>query len=170
MYRRPGVEQACLGLQDRLGADVNLVLFCCWLGREIDAQELDRVLAAVAPWQRDVVAPLRAVRRTLKPRLEISGDPGEGAGGLRQQIAASELEAEHREQAWLESRVRAVGPGEPNATAAIHNLKLYISRFADRPADADLAALFTILAAAFPDHAVGTVRDAWFATDAPRAG
>ena len=33
-YRAPGVEAACLALQERCGADVNLLLFCGWVGRE----------------------------------------------------------------------------------------------------------------------------------------
>ena len=30
-YKLPGVEKACLALQNRLKADVNIVLFCIWL-------------------------------------------------------------------------------------------------------------------------------------------
>jgi len=29
LYGKPGVAPALLGLQDRLGVDVNLLLFCC---------------------------------------------------------------------------------------------------------------------------------------------
>ena len=38
-YRAPGVQEACLALQDRCGADVNLLLFCGWTGR--DGRALD---------------------------------------------------------------------------------------------------------------------------------
>ena len=31
-YRLPGIEAACLALQDRCGTDTNLLLYCCWLG------------------------------------------------------------------------------------------------------------------------------------------
>ena len=44
-YRRSGVEQACLGLQNTCGADVNLLLFCCWMGaqgRPLDKRSLRR--------------------------------------------------------------------------------------------------------------------------------
>ncbi|MGY8963505.1 MAG: DUF2390 domain-containing protein, partial [Rhodospirillales bacterium] len=30
-YSRPGVEKAMLSLQDRMGVDINMVLFCVWL-------------------------------------------------------------------------------------------------------------------------------------------
>lgn len=162
VYRRVGVEKACLDLQDRLGADVNLLLFCCWLGREIEEGQLDRILAEVGPWQREVVEPLRAVRRGLKARLSRPGDPGEGAGDLREQIAASELEAERREQVLLESRVQGTGPGEPTVQCAIHNLKVYLSRLGNRVEEADSAALVTILAAAFPDEPIEVSSTAHF--------
>lgn len=162
VYPRPGVEKACLDLQDRLGADVNLLLFCCWLGREIEEGQLEKILAEVGPWQRDVVEPLRAVRRRLKARLSRPGDPGEGAGDLREQIAASELEAERREQALLQSRVQGTGLAEPTASYAIHNLKVYLSRFGNRIEEADSAALVTILAAAFPDEPIEALSAARF--------
>src|SRR5262249_40267230 len=33
VYGRPGVAAACIALQDGLGLDVNLLLYCCWHGR-----------------------------------------------------------------------------------------------------------------------------------------
>jgi len=32
LYGRTGVEAACLGLQDRPGLDVTVLLHACWLG------------------------------------------------------------------------------------------------------------------------------------------
>ena len=32
VYRQPGVESACLSLQETAGLDVNALLFCCWTG------------------------------------------------------------------------------------------------------------------------------------------
>ncbi|MFB3151067.1 MAG: TIGR02444 family protein, partial [Alphaproteobacteria bacterium] len=32
VYRRDGVAEACLALQESQGVDVNVLLFCCWLG------------------------------------------------------------------------------------------------------------------------------------------
>ena len=32
IYSGEGVAEACLDLQERRGCDVNILLFCCWLG------------------------------------------------------------------------------------------------------------------------------------------
>ena len=32
LYAGDGVAEACLDLQERRGCDVNILLFCCWLG------------------------------------------------------------------------------------------------------------------------------------------
>ena len=72
LYRRPGVEAACLELQQRHSLDVNIVLLCCWLGHRGVVAE-DAVLARIAEmtetWQEEVVRPLRAVRSRLKSAL-----------------------------------------------------------------------------------------------------
>ncbi len=52
LYGRPGVAEACLELQERVGADVNLVLLACWLaarGVRLDGPGVDR-LRAVAEY------------------------------------------------------------------------------------------------------------------------
>src|ERR1700741_5560895 len=69
LYGRPGVGPACIALQDGLGLDVNLLLYCCWHGREnraLSEKDIHRAIAASEGWQREVVQPLRAVRRRLK--------------------------------------------------------------------------------------------------------
>src|SRR5882724_3060711 len=69
IYAKPGVGPACIALQDGLGLDVNLLLYCCWHGREnraLSEKDIHRAIAASEGWQREVVQPLRAVRRRLK--------------------------------------------------------------------------------------------------------
>ena len=68
-YRAPGVQDACLALQDRCGADVNLLLFCGWTGRDgraLDEGSLRSAVGRVGLWQSEVIAPLRLARRGLK--------------------------------------------------------------------------------------------------------
>ncbi|MEE9251196.1 MAG: TIGR02444 family protein, partial [Alphaproteobacteria bacterium] len=73
VYRREGVEEACLALQERHGIDVNVLLFCCWLGQSgrgaLSGDEMARTLAAVKQWHGAVVGGLRAVRGVLKGGL-----------------------------------------------------------------------------------------------------
>lgn len=102
VYRLPGIEAACLALQDEAGTDTNLLLWCCWqasLGRALAKRDLRRAMAATARWQAEVILPLRRARRSLKARPQ--GLPEGWADGLRKRIAAAELEMEYAEQRAL---------------------------------------------------------------------
>src|SRR3954468_3137554 len=70
LYARPGVAEALIALQDRAGCDVNLILFALWRGaahgHRLSHAELVKAEAAIAPLRRDVIEPLRRLRRSLK--------------------------------------------------------------------------------------------------------
>jgi len=71
-YSRESVAAACLSLQNRRGADVNILLLCCWLGTlglKLEEQVLKAAIAAVEDWRRDVLEPLRAARRATTDRF-----------------------------------------------------------------------------------------------------
>ncbi len=99
VYGRPGVSVALVGLQDRAGHNVNLILFGLWLaigrGRRLDAAGLAGARAKIVKLDRNVVAPLRDLRRNLKP------DPDPDIQNLRKRVLALELVAERRIQAQL---------------------------------------------------------------------
>ena len=91
-YARPGVEQACLRLQDD-GADVCLLLCALWLERQrvaCEEERLEQLRGIAEPWQRQVVQPLRELRRGW--RADSANDPVQSR--LREQVKALELEAE----------------------------------------------------------------------------
>jgi uncharacterized protein (TIGR02444 family) len=111
VYAADGVADECLDLQERLGLDVNLLLFAAFTGAiEGICLEPDDVAAAAAlveSWHSDVVRALRGVRRYLKPVSLDEKDPLQGAASvLRSQVKAAELDAEKIEQTmlWLWSR------------------------------------------------------------------
>src|ERR1700733_5099731 len=89
VYARAGVAEALISLQDRGGHNVNLILFGLWLavcdGRRLDAAMLARAKTALAPVERKVVAPLRALRRALK------GDSDADIEEMRRRVLALEL-------------------------------------------------------------------------------
>jgi uncharacterized protein (TIGR02444 family) len=162
LYRRPGVEAACLELQQRHGVDINIVLFCCWLthrGVAADAAFLARIAAAAEVWQQEVVRPLRAVRSQLKSAL-TAPQPGsiaarwpELAAALRQQVLALEIDGERLEQLLLAEFAAELGPAAaPGVAPASVNLRRYW-RFAAPDRDA----LATLLHAAFPDVPTGEI-------------
>lgn len=104
VYAAPGVESACLDLQQRHRLDVNLLLAACWLGASgrgtASAADWRRLQARTAKWQAQIVVRLRAVRQALKASA-AAGD--EACAALRQAVAGCELEAEYIEQGTLEA-------------------------------------------------------------------
>lgn len=95
-YGAPGVAPACLVLQDRLGADVCLLLFAAAAtrisGKVPNRRALEDAVEAVKAWRTRAVLPLRQVRRGLKWPL------GEGEGT----VPAGISEAFRRETQRLE--------------------------------------------------------------------
>jgi uncharacterized protein (TIGR02444 family) len=101
VYAAPGVTPECLALQESLGADVNVLLFCAWAGtqkRLLTAAHVAAVDARVTSWHEHVVRPLRAARQSIKTMPEMN--IGEVAL-FRKNVAALELRAEQIEQAFL---------------------------------------------------------------------
>jgi uncharacterized protein (TIGR02444 family) len=95
-YRRNGVEKLCLQLQDEFGLDVNLLLYAAWLASQrqtLTAEHLEAIAAATGDWRREVVQPLRELRRGFK---SISG-----TDKLRGRLAELELAAEQQQQALI---------------------------------------------------------------------
>ncbi|ALJ34852.1 TIGR02444 family protein [Azospirillum brasilense] len=117
VYGRPGVPAACLDLQDRLGQDVNLLLFAAWAGMacnaDLPAEELARIDTAVAPWRDGMVRPLRAIRRRAKGEDDT----------LYKRLKAAELEAERVQQDRLFALSGLTpAPGGDGAALAAANL------------------------------------------------
>ncbi|MDE3739224.1 TIGR02444 family protein [Pseudomonas resinovorans] len=100
LYTEPGVERACLRLQEA-GADVCLLLTACWLGRRgatFDASRLDALNKVCEPWQEQVVKPLRELRQNWRTQAQDD----QALAGLREQIKALEMDAERKLLARLE--------------------------------------------------------------------
>lgn len=126
LYRRPGVEALCLALQDGWGADVNLLLWLCWLEGEgllINETRLRLAQAYIAPWRTEVVEPLRRMRRHIK-RQYGTRDPAIEAS--RQAIKAAELKAERTVQGRLEKLARTwLSGGRTGRVPPGANLSVY---------------------------------------------
>jgi uncharacterized protein (TIGR02444 family) len=147
-YSRESVARACLSLQDRRGADVNILLLCCWLatlGRRIEEPGLRAAMTAVEAWRREVMEPLRAARRAVA--ADFPELPESDRQSIKQGILAIELESEHAAQAKIVGTIAtlpdATDPGTPRGTAG-DALEAYLALVIAAPdaRDAeDLAAL-----------------------------
>ncbi|AZF08007.1 TIGR02444 family protein [Pseudomonas sp. R5-89-07] len=112
-YARPGVEAACLRMQEQ-GADVCLLLCGAWLEQRGVARLPERVVALqqlARPWRTNVVEPLREIRRQWRAMAQRDAQ----LAALREQIKTLELEAERAlltrlealAQAWPTNEVKA---------------------------------------------------------------
>jgi uncharacterized protein (TIGR02444 family) len=141
-YQRADVAAACLAMQERSGADVNLLLTASWLAqrgcrwRDEDVEALARHCAG---WRERCVLPLREVRRYL--------GADDGAAGLYRQAKRLELAAERRQlqmiEAWLAERP-PLADGDAGEEVLRHNLACYLGSLA-RVADTDRLALLAAL-------------------------
>ncbi len=164
VYAREGVAPACLALQARHAADVNLLLFCCWCAASgrgaLKDDGLARARALVARWHEEVVGGLRLVRTRLKR------DPGpaspEQAAPLRNRVQALELEAEHIEQlllAGLAPTTRSDGtPVSRRAADAADGARSYLLALGAQPDAQDRVDLSALLAGCFPELEPGELR------------
>lgn len=153
LYARPGVQAACLDMQDRLGLDVTLLLACCWAAERgaapLAPALLRELVACTRPWAAEVTAPLRALRRGL------AAGPAEmplaSRQHLRGQVQAVELEAERIALDLIAPMLEGLAPaGAPSSAVARANLAAYLDLCGVVP-EAAAAALDVLLAAAFPE-------------------
>ncbi|MFN3656604.1 MAG: TIGR02444 family protein [Pseudolabrys sp.] len=130
VYGAPGVAAECLELQETLGVDVNVLLFCAWVGaqgRLLNDDAMTAVETGVRGWHDAAVRPLRAVRQGMKSMPEMAHAD---VAALRKDVAAVELRAEQIEQAMLFAALPALGPldAAAQATAVPANIGAQLRR------------------------------------------
>jgi uncharacterized protein (TIGR02444 family) len=130
LYARPAVAAQCLALQDGEGREVNILLLALYaglvLGRGLAAADFAALESATAAWRDNVVVPLRAARRGLKP---WSADPA--AAVLRAAVQDVELGAERLAQLHLLEVLPAGLADAPGAALARTNLLAYAGTAAE---------------------------------------
>lgn len=92
LYARPGVEAACLTLQEG-GADVCLVLVAMWLGRTgvaFATSRMSELESAAQGWREEVIVPLRSLRQRWRESAKQDAE----LAPLREGIKQLELDAE----------------------------------------------------------------------------
>jgi len=122
LYGQPGVAGECLELQDKFGVNINLLLFCAWLGRRgvaLSRDDLEGASCLIASWHDHVVRPLRGARRQMKFHHD-------DVSALRAQVQRVEVEAEQVEQAMLFDYARSIAPGG-GRDAVAHNVNEYLA-------------------------------------------
>jgi uncharacterized protein (TIGR02444 family) len=120
VYGADGVSAACLSLQGECAVDVNLVLFAAFLGarrgRAITTLDVGLAAGRVQRWNREVVAPLRDLRKRLADGPPPA--PSADTDALRKQVKDAELQAETLELAELAALDGYVGTVGTEGSAA----------------------------------------------------
>ena len=112
VYARQPVADACLRLQDEHGQNVPYLLWAAWMAEEGRSADLKDAARLMRTWDAEVGAPLRGVRRALKPPRPPVDDTAKDA--LREAVKAVELQGE---RVLMESLEALSGP--PDAPASV---------------------------------------------------
>ena len=103
-YSETEVKKACLDLQERLNADVNMLLFLLYQagqGKRLSEAEINRIDQLVHPWRSGVIHPIRSARDNFKQsNNQLTADE---KNDFKSQLMATELQAEKLQQTMLES-------------------------------------------------------------------
>ena len=148
-YSRERVSAACLSLQNRRGADVNILLFCCWLatlGLKVESSDLHTVNAAVEGWRRDVLEPLRGARRAVADQFPELGKSDRQS--IKHGVLSVELECERIAQekiALAATGVVAVEDGSTPLQLASAALEIYLDMIVGTPDEQDAEDLQALL-------------------------
>lgn len=140
-YARPGVSKLLIGLQDDENADILILLallFAADMGAALDAGSTRQLVTATERWRRDVIEPLREVRRLLR------GHPLDGNESVRTIAKKAELAAE---KIALSELARLLPTLKSRSTSPSHAVALNFSAY--REVLSAPSGAFDILAATF---------------------
>lgn len=129
-YKRDGVSQLCLRLQNEQGFDTNLILFCCWFGTHYGIVEpalMQTLYEYSCNWNNNAVQPVRQTRGWLKALIESSPTNQQELTELREKVKEVELECERHQLDELEAQAKATKPARTSSNeeeCAWKNLEL----------------------------------------------
>ena len=124
-YGRPEVAECCLSYQDNHGANVNLLLFCCWLGccgQRVEPEQLEQARSLIEEWDLHAVQKIRSIRRFFTSSQQASSEIVESL--RRAELMAEQIVQNTLYNWWLEK-----GPyssNEPGTVLQATNLNSYL--------------------------------------------
>ena len=158
-YRTDGVPEACLSLQNDYGADVNMLLYCGWVGAyygRFDDALFSKASGFADKWADEVVRPLRSARTWMK-QSGCHEEPmsTEQCMSFREEIKSVEFAAEKMQQQVLETIISGRQLRADVTAAALDDVFTNLQRYADHTGidiGDDVREKFSvIIRAAFPD-------------------
>lgn len=131
LYAKPGISQACLELQDRLGIDVSFLLTVLFYakhrGIDFSVEKIASLDRSISAWRDEVILPLRQLRRCVK----VSGLLNSSTEEFYRRIKADELLAERLEISAIEQQLEQT-PAEQSAPGLTRDvIERVVKYFAD---------------------------------------
>lgn len=120
-YQQPGVETACLLLQEQFELSINRIIYASWCGCQGYELSLDELAGLADQWQGSITHPLRAIR--YKVRAIKQDEPDVAA--CYQKLREAELACEQVELAMLYTQVTISSAAEGSVDLAYQNLIRY---------------------------------------------
>jgi uncharacterized protein (TIGR02444 family) len=132
VYACLGVEEACIRLQEVWNADILVLLFALWRGKrgcELSNTDIQEIVDTVTVWQREVITPIRQLRRRLRDADLLAPELTVGMQAVRNELQQIELGAERRELEYL-ATIEVGTTHKPGVATIRSNLVTYL-RFLD---------------------------------------
>jgi uncharacterized protein (TIGR02444 family) len=156
IWTLPEVESTCLELQNNFDANVNLLLYCCWIGDKnlnLNDDDLQILLDTIQPWQ-TIIAPLRDSRKMMQQQLIAM--PADMQNQTVANITEMELNAEHMAQLALEKALKpekiSACENQNHIECSLNNINSYINSLEGAtPTDEIMPLINALLTAIFQD-------------------
>jgi len=153
----PDVESICVDLQNNLDADVNLMLYCCWVGdmsKCLNEDDIQTLLDINKPWH-TMIKPLRDSRKMMQQQLIAM--PSNIIEQTINNIKEMELNSEHMAQLSIEKALELenITPcaDQSSIECCLHNLNAYFQSLDSISASTDFTPqLSQLLTAIFQDE------------------
>jgi uncharacterized protein (TIGR02444 family) len=121
LYQHHEAQSLLLNLQDEVGVNVNLALFCAYLDSQqiyVTQAQFTQLLDCISNFNQTYTTQLRQLRKSVK----ANADSFKNYKELRQHLLNAELELEKQEQQLLVERAQLFSL---NSSEAQSNLQLY---------------------------------------------
>ncbi|MFT7299843.1 MAG: hypothetical protein ACI89Z_000295 [Porticoccus sp.] len=135
-YGRSEVAESCLSYQDNHGANVNLLLFLCWLGccgQRAEPEQLEQASSLIEEWDLHAVQKIRSIRRFFSSSQQTSSEIAESL--QRAELMAEQIVQNILYNWWLEQRPYT--SNMPMAALQATNLNTYLVTLGCRPVTDD---------------------------------
>ncbi|VAW58316.1 hypothetical protein MNBD_GAMMA08-2651 [hydrothermal vent metagenome] len=157
IWTLPNVESLCLELQNDHDINVNLMLYCCWVGDKnlnLNDDDLQILLDTIQPWQ-TMIKPLRDSRKLMQQHLIAM--PANMIDQTLENISEMELNAEHMAQLALEKALKPekISPckNQSHIECSLSNIKIYVGSLSNIASiDEIMPQISQLLTAIFQDE------------------